>query len=92
MAIDLVYFDGCPHVDMARRNIEAALLAQGLPLTWQEHNVSDPAVGAEWLGYPSPTVLVDGQDVTGSTAISGNACRAGGAPRVGEIAARLGSR
>ena len=87
MAIDLIYFDGCPHVDLARRNIEAALLARGWPPVWHEHNTSDPGVGAEWRRYPSPTVLVDGIDVTGGPAISGSACRAGGPPSVSDIAA-----
>ncbi len=79
--IELVYFDGCPNVDAARANIRAALEAADLPPTWREWNQSDPSAPAYVKQYGSPTVLVDGRDVTGVEAgVAASACRADGAP------------
>ena len=79
--IELVYFDGCPNVDDARANIRAALEAADLPPTWREWNQHDPNAPEYVKQYGSPTVLVDGRDVTGEEpGMAGSACRADGAP------------
>ena len=63
--IELRYFAGCPHAEMARRLLQACLkkLALDVPIEEKEGD------------YPSPTVLIDGFDVTGAAAMSGRLCR-----------------
>lgn len=85
-AVDLVYFDGCPNAETARENLRAAVgAAQGAD-AWNEWNLSDEATPDRFRRFGSPTVLVDGEDVTGSD--DGNAavaCRADGAPSAAVI-------
>lgn len=90
--VELVFFQGCPHAGAARENVRAALSGAERPLQWREWDLDDPAT-PRWAGeYPSPTVLVEGADVTGlgpQPGGSGWSCRARGAPTVAEIAAAL---
>jgi hypothetical protein len=75
--IELVYFDGCPNAERAREDLRAALGSE----SWTEWNLSSPETPERFRSYGSPTVLVDGQDITGES--DGNAamaCRADGAP------------
>lgn len=84
--IELVYFDGCPNAKQARANLRAATGHEGEAGAWREWNLSDEATPERFRRYGSPTVLVDGEDVTGSD--GGNAamaCRADGAPDVAAI-------
>lgn len=75
--IDLVYFDGCPNTERARANLRG-LLPEG---SWREWNLSSAGTPERFRRYGSPTVLVDGRDVTGEGAATGAmACRADGAP------------
>lgn len=80
--IELVYFDGCPNAARARENL-ASLLEPG---SWMEWNLAAEETPAAFRRFGSPTVLVDGVDVTGAD--GGNAamaCRADGAPSVDVI-------
>lgn len=75
--IELVYFDGCPNAEKARENLRTVLGAG----SWSEWNLSAEDTPDEFRQYGSPTVLVDGHDITGEA--GGNAamaCRADGAP------------
>jgi mercuric ion transport protein len=75
--IDLVYFDGCPNAEAARANLRA-LMSDG---SWREWNLSSADTPERFRRYGSPTVLVDGRDVTGEGETTGAvACRADGAP------------
>ena len=87
--VELVYFTGCPNVEAARTHIRAALLSVHLPVVWREHDQSDVTTDDRWRQWPSPTVLVDGRDVTGATPSSGASCRASGAADVNSIVAAL---
>ncbi len=88
--IELVYFTGCPHVDAARAALRTALDAAGLPAQWREWDQTHPQTPVHLQGYGSPTVLVDGADVTGKPIPNaGRACRADGVPRSTAIAAAL---
>ena len=53
--VELLYTDGCAHLDATRSLINACIAEVGVPITVIERE------GA----YASPTVLVDGTDVTG---------------------------
>lgn len=80
--IELVYFEGCPNAERARENL-ASLLEPG---SWVEWNLSQEDTPERFRRFGSPTVLVDGRDVTGE--VGGNAamaCRADGAPTVDAI-------
>ena len=88
--IELVYFEGCPNASQARENIRAAVEASGSPLEWSEWNLMAESTPGDFRRYGSPTVLIDGQDVTGEgTGAVAMACRADGAPSVALIAERL---
>lgn len=81
-AIDLVYFEGCPHVDQARENLREALGGG----SWQEWNLLSADTPERFHRHGSPTVLVEGRDVTGEKGTTtAMACRADGAPSVEEI-------
>lgn len=71
--IDLVYFDGCPHVDAAREALRAAL---DKTIEWREWRQDDPALPEYAAGYGSPTIFVGGREVTGAPATgTASACR-----------------
>ncbi len=90
--LELVYFDGCPNAVKARENIRSAVTqAFDRPIEWVEWNLSKESTPDVFKRYGSPTVLVDGRDVTGEgPGNSAMACRADGAPSVEVIAAKLG--
>lgn len=88
--VELVYFTECPHVDLARASLEAALAEVGWTGRWQEWNQDDPAAPERIRGLGSPTILLDGRDVSGVGPHSyGHSCRADGVPAVGLIVAAL---
>lgn len=75
--IELVYFDGCPNVEQARANLRA-VVGEG---SWTEWNLSSADTPDRFRRYGSPTVLVDGHDVTdGNGDEQAMACRTDGAP------------
>ena len=89
--IELVYFEGCPNAAQARENIRVAVEASGRPLDWSEWDLMAESTPEDFRRYGSPTVLIDGEDVTGESAATvAMACRADGAPSVTLIAERLG--
>lgn len=75
--VELVYFDGCPNAEAARGNLRA-VMPDG---AWREWNLSSSDTPERFQRYGSPTVLVDGRDVTGDgkSAVA-MTCRADGAP------------
>ncbi len=88
--IELVYFRGCPHVDAARAALRAALESMALPAQWQEWDQTQPETPAHLQDLGSPTVLVNGIDVTGAELRNaGRACRADGIPSPQVIAMAL---
>ena len=89
--IELVYFDGCPNAVQARENIRAALETAGQKLEWSEWNLMNESTPDLYRQHGSPTVLIDGQDVTGEAGgVAAMACRADGAPPVALITEQLG--
>ena len=84
--IELVYFDGCPNAEKARANLREVTGAGGSGAPWREWNLSDAETPERFRRFGSPTILVDGKDVTGAD--GGNAamaCRADGAPSTAVI-------
>lgn len=90
--IELAYFDGCPFADQARQNLVAALQRSRLAEEWTEWDLESRSIPDRIRGLGSPTVLVDGRDVTGAEpdpGASGLACRAVGAPTTEQIVRQL---
>lgn len=97
--VELIYFCECPNISLARERLLQAFAATGITPQWQEWERNDPTSPAHARAYGSPTVLVNGRDVTGMEPSSGSAsaCRVytyassatDGAPNVDAIAAAL---
>jgi hypothetical protein len=102
--VDLVYDTECPNVDDARALIRAALAQAGLPSRWREWQREAPETPVALRGLGSPTILVNGVDVTGSDDASmpeepANCCRIyqhegrlRGVPALSAISAAISSR
>lgn len=99
--IELIYDADCPNIPAARAALQAAISRVSPSLTWREWDRKDPKIPGHAKPYASPTVLVDGQDVSGGAPIGGEAsCRiyrdvAGkmqGSPPVEDIIAALRRR
>jgi hypothetical protein len=90
--IELVFFSGCPNVEAARLNLRAACAALGLPPSWTEWDLLEDGVPTRMHTLGSPTVLLDGKDITGVAPAGALACRSAGAPSVEQITAALGGR
>jgi hypothetical protein len=63
--IALVYDADCPNVPEARAALREAFERAGLEPRWVEYDRAAPNTPAALLRYGSPTILVDGVDVTG---------------------------
>jgi|GEM_PF-1139275 len=65
MKIELLYFKGCPNISLARKSLNEAFAKADIPAQWDEVDLNEPNTPKELKGYGSPTILVDGKDVTG---------------------------
>lgn len=75
VSIQLLSFPGCPHAEGARECLRRVLGSLGLPPTFEEINVSQEECPETLKHWGSPTVLVNGRDVEGSSSAEGGACR-----------------
>lgn len=76
--IELVYDSDCPNVDAAREALRRALREMDLPEQWVEREWgADPENEHDIPDRGSPTILVDGSDVSASDSrqTSGSSCR-----------------
>jgi len=74
--IDLVYFDGCPHLEAAREALRAALGSSAGTTAWREWRSDDPALPEYAAGYGSPSIFVGAREVTGAApTATATACR-----------------
>ena len=65
VCVQILQVPDCPLVGRVRETVRQALASTGVPVVIEELTGD----------YPSPTVLVDGVDVTGRPAGNGSACR-----------------
>lgn len=85
--IELIYHTGCPNVEAARRNLDAAMQRLGRPSQWREWNTDAADTPAHAKQFPSPTILVDGREVGEAAGPAGaEACRLGQPPATDQIA------
>ena len=90
MTIELIYFEGCPNAEAARTNLRAALTSLGKRPEWTEWDLTSPSSPDHVRAFGSPTILVNGTDVTG--VVSGAAalaCRSDPVPTAGAIGSAL---
>ena len=91
--IELLYFPGCPNTAATRVILKEALLNQKMDdLNIEEINIEDPATPEKFHNWPSPSILVNGQDVEGMPIKEASACRiypGGRTPRLKKIEASL---
>ncbi len=73
--VELLFFPDCPNISVAREQLLRAFATVGLSPSWSEHDVTAENAPAHVRGYGSPTILVDGRDVTGDAPAGGSACR-----------------
>ncbi len=74
--VELVYDQTCPNVEAAREEIRSALAATGLSGEWVEWDREADDSPDQVRSYGSPTVLVDGVDVSGAgSEADANCCR-----------------
>ena len=74
--VNLIYDADCPNVAAARQQLLRAFTALDLTPQWQEWERSSSGSPAYVRDFASPTILVNGRDVTQSSGIAGSgACR-----------------
>lgn len=74
--VELIYDRDCPNVEAARSQLRRVLDQLELPPRWQEWERAGPDAPAYVKRYGSPTILVDGHDVSGgSTEADSKCCR-----------------
>ncbi len=91
--IELTWDKDCPNVNAAREALREALRAAGLPVEWKEWRIGIDALPDHATGYGSPTIFVNGEEVTGhGGGTSDDCCRVylsdqglRGAPSVADI-------
>lgn len=72
--IQLLVFKGCPLAAAARQSLQQALDELRLP-TFEEIDILDAATPDELRGWGSPTILIDGEDVSGNPKGNSVSCR-----------------
>ena len=66
MRVEFIYSRDCPNVASTRENLAQALRLAKLPLVWNEWDQASSDSPAYVAGFGSPTVLIDGGDITGA--------------------------
>jgi hypothetical protein len=72
--VQFLAFDGCPLAEAARKALDEAVAASGLA-GYEEIDILDPNTPEDIRGWGSPTILVNGDDVTGNAKGEGVGCR-----------------
>jgi hypothetical protein len=73
MKLQLLYFEGCPNIELARSSAKSVLC--DFPMAdFEELDVTDASTPDALRGWGSPTLLVNGQCVTGAEP-TGSCCR-----------------
>jgi hypothetical protein len=74
LQIELVYESTCPNVESTRAQLLRAFSEAGIQPRWQEWDLNSPEAPPHVRGYGSPTVLVDGSDVSGAKPDADDSC------------------
>jgi hypothetical protein len=71
-AVELMYFDGCPNMDLALKHARAAITSAGLHIDVVMTRIGDDAEATRKRFLGSPTVHVDGLDVEPDAGVRDN--------------------
>jgi mercuric ion transport protein len=74
LQVELVYEKTCPNIEAARAQLRRAFAEAGMSPHWQEWEVSSADAPEHVHGFGSPTILVDGWDVSGVMAEGDDYC------------------
>lgn len=74
MQVELVYEKTCPNIAAARTQLLRAFAQAKITPRWQEWEVSSADAPAHVHGFGSPTILVDGTDVSGGASEGDDYC------------------
>ncbi|MGQ0504433.1 MAG: hypothetical protein ACT4TC_03870 [Myxococcaceae bacterium] len=74
MKIQFLSFPGCPNADEARTQLRGVLLALGCEVSFEDVDTSTSWCDPDLKRWASPTILVEGRDIEGRTAMNGG-CR-----------------
>ena len=89
--VQFLAFDGCPLADAARANLEKAIANCGVS-SYEEIDILRPDTPEDLPGWGSPTILVNGVDVSGQPKGHSVTCRVyPGFDRVPEVASIVAS-
>lgn len=76
MDVVFLYDCDCPNVSKTRANLIQAFAQAKLAARWREVDRAAIDTPSAWKGYGSPTILIDGVELTGLSEASGAAsCR-----------------
>lgn len=75
MIVELLYVEGCPHVDVARARLGEAARLVATQFEVRERRVADGTEASSIGMSGSPTILVDGVDVVVGDATPSMSCR-----------------
>ena len=75
MEIVLLFSSDCPNAEPARQLLRTALEQRSLPPSWKECQTDREDCPTQFKCYGSPTILIDGLDVSKEEAPSGACCR-----------------
>lgn len=76
MNVELIYEKTCPNIEAARTRLVQAFHRAHIPPKWCEWEVTQSDTPDYARGYGSPTILVEGNDVSGEhNQAGGNSCR-----------------
>ncbi len=73
--VELIFDHDCPNIAGTRAALRRAMSAVGLAPTWREWDRTDPNSPAYARPYGSPTILVDGHDISGQEPADAPSCR-----------------
>ncbi len=76
LRVELIYDKDCPNVKKARTQLLQSFYAANVQPKWKEWDRSATDTPTYALAYGSPTILVNGEDVVGTSPSEGiNCCR-----------------
>lgn len=74
LKVQFLAFDGCPLAEVARHALDEAMASVGLH-SYEVIDILDPNMPDDFRNWGSPTILVNGRDVTGGKQGNSVGCR-----------------
>jgi len=74
MKVELIYEKTCPNIQAAREQLIKAFTQAGITPHWSEWESNEPETPDYARAYGSPTILVEGKDVSGEQSTDTPVC------------------